>query len=630
MPLITAAGATVQATTISGLYEVQGLTAKIGTLSQQLSANSAVQSAAPMQTLQIQTVPNNPYYTNGTQWGLNGTWGINAPTAWNTTTGSYHVIVADVDTGIDYNNPSLIDNIWLNQAEIPSSVLPKLTDVYNDGIISFGDLNNPVNQGPGKIVDTNGDGVITGADVIAPTSAGGWASGSTQDGDTADPDDLIGWNFINGTDNPMDDNGHGTVTAGEIGAVGNNGIGVTGVEWNAQIMAVKALGSTGSGSDINIAAAMDYAVNHGAKVINASWGAPGSDSTIAAALQYADQHGVIVVAAAGNYSSNDTTTPFFPASYSAQYPNVISVASIDSDGDLSSYSNYGVGTVQLAAPGSNIYSTEGGGYAYDSGTSMAAPFVTGTVALVEAAHPTWSMSQVVDAVLDHTTPDPALAGLVTTGGVVNAGAAVANTDGAYVTAATPNGTGNSTSPLSSVHLTFNEEINPATFTPSQVTLTGPSGTISGVTVTAVAGSNDHQFLISFPSQTAGGTYTLKVGPDIQDWYGNEMDQTRNGDNGAASNAFVETFGPAPATGSASLIKRDTTTQGNWIGAYGSQGYNIIGNATSYPSYATVTPNGASTYTWDATDPVIPPPSRRPTAPAASRPAGTRALASRST
>ena len=312
MPLITAAGATVQATTISGLYEVQGLTAKIATLSQQLSANSAVQSAAPMQTLQIQTVPNNPDYTNGTQWGLNGTWGINAPTAWNTTTGSDQVIVADVDTGIDYNNPSLIDNVWLNQAEIPSSVLPKLTDVDNDGIISFADLNNPINQGPGKIVDTNGDGVITGADVIAPTSAGGWASGSTQDGDTADPDDLIGWNFITNNDNPMDDNGHGTVTAGEIGAVGNNGIGVTGVEWNAQIMAVKAFDSTGSGSDVNIAAAMDYAVNHGAKVINASWGAPGYDSTIAAAIQYADQHGVIIVAAAGNNSSNDTTTRSSP------------------------------------------------------------------------------------------------------------------------------------------------------------------------------------------------------------------------------------------------------------------------------------------------------------------------------
>ena len=182
---------------------------------------------------------------------------------------------------------------------------------------------------------------------------------------------------------------------------------------------------------------------------------------------------------------------------------MISVASIDSNGALSSWSNYGVGTVQLAAPGvEHPQHRAAAATAYDSGTSMAAPFVTGTVALVEAAHPTWSMSQVIDAVVDHTTPDPALAGLVTTGGVLNAAAAVANTDGAYVTSATPNGSGTSASPLSSVQVTFNEEINPATFTPSQVTLTGPGGTISGVTVTAVAGSNDHQFahLVPLPDR----------------------------------------------------------------------------------------------------------------------------------
>ena len=116
---------------------------------------------------------------------------------------------------------------------------------------------------------------MNGADVIAPISAGGWASGSTQDGAAAYPDDLIGWNFIANTNNPLDDNGHGTVTAGIIGAVGNNLTGITGVDWTAQIMAVKALDSSGAGSDINAAEAIDYAVDHGAKVINASWGGPG-------------------------------------------------------------------------------------------------------------------------------------------------------------------------------------------------------------------------------------------------------------------------------------------------------------------------------------------------------------------
>ena len=165
------------------------------------------------------------------EWQLNGTWGINAPTAWNTTTGSNSVIVADVDTGIAYNHPDLVNNVWLNQAEIPASVLPNLTDVDGDGVISFGDLNNPVNQGPGKIIDSNGDGVITATDVLASTANGGWASGSTQDGDTSSPDDLVGWNFSGSNNNPLDQNGHGTFTAGEIGAVGNNGsasLGLTG------------------------------------------------------------------------------------------------------------------------------------------------------------------------------------------------------------------------------------------------------------------------------------------------------------------------------------------------------------------------------------------------------------------
>jgi transcriptional antiterminator Rof (Rho-off) len=193
---------------------------------------------------------------------------------------------------------------------------------------------------------------------------------------------------------------------------------------------------------------------------------------------------------------------------------------------------------------------------------MAAPMVTGTVALVEAAHPTWSMQQVIDAVLDHTTPDPNLAGRVSTGGIVNAAAAVANTSGPRVTAASLSGAIAGASSLSTLQLTFNEEINPATFTPSQVTLTGPHGTISGITV--VPSSNNHQFTISFSSQTAAGTYTLKVGPNVQDWYGNAMNQNGNLVNGEASDAFADTM-YLTATGSSDLLSvtsfPTTTTAG---------------------------------------------------------------------
>ncbi len=566
-PVITAAGATVQATTIAGLYAVQGPAANLDQLAEALAANPAVQYADPSQSVQDLTLPNDPDYDNGDEWQLNGTWGINAPGAWTVTTGSDKVIVADTDTGIDYNHPDLIDNVWINQAEIPSTVLPDLTDVYNDGAITFTDLNNPIDQGPGKITPVadsydNGALVVDGSSVLAPTSSGGWASGSTQDGDTAHPDDLIGWNFAaittstpNGTNNPLDQNGHGTFTAGEIAEVGNNGIGGTGVDWNVQLMPVQFLDSSGNGSDTAAAEAIEYAVNHGAKVINASWGGSGVDPTIAAAIQYADNAGVIIVAAAGNNGTDDdnSSTWFSPASYSSEYANVISVAAINADGTLPSWSDYGVGTIQLAAPGANVYGVGlNGTYTTDSGTSMAAPLVTGTIALVEAAHPSWSMSQVIDAVLDTTTPDPALVGKVTTGGIVNAAAAVANTDGPYVVSATPDGSVNAASGLSSVQLDFNEEINPATFTPSQITITGPGGTVTGVTVTPVSGSNDHEFTIAFPAQSAAGSYTLKVGPDVQDWYGNDMNQNRNGVNGEAADAFVETIRQT-APGSTDLL-----------------------------------------------------------------------------
>ena len=527
-----------------------------------------------MQMLHAAAAPNDPQYVNGSQWALNGVWGINAPTAWNTTTGSNSVIVADVDTGLDYNHPDLTINVWINQGEIPSTVLSNLTDVNGDGLITFSDLNNPVNQGPGKIVDTNDNGVITGADVIASTSAGGWADGSTQDGDTSHPDDLIGWNFVNNTNNPMDDlsEGHGTHTAGIIGAVGNNGIGVAGTNWTVQIMPVEFLDSTGSGTDVAAAESIDYAVNHGAKVINASWGGSGAaDPTVTAALEYADSKGVIFVAAAGNNGQDIDNNPFQPAS--EDLPNMIVVAAIGSNGALPSWSNYGVKSVQLAAPGLNIVSTlPNDSYGDLSGTSMAAPYVTGTVALVEAAHPTWSMSQVIDAVLDHTTADPSLSGEVTTGGVVNAAAAVANTDGPYVTTVTPTGSINNATGFNTVQVTFDEEVNPATFTPSQVTLTGPSGTITGLSVSPVAGSNNHQFNISFSSQTAPGAYTLVVGPHIQDWYGNNMNQNRNGVNGEATDAFTDTIDQT-GSGAADLLSISSSSTTDTAGT--SQSFTVV-------------------------------------------------------
>ncbi len=425
MPMIKTAGATAHAQYVPDLYEIKGPLQAINSLEKQLAVHSSVEYVHPVQYASIQLAPNDPHFTNGDLWHLNGTFGINAPPGWNVSTGSNKVIVGDVDTGIDYGHPDLANNVWINQSEIPSSLIGNLTDVDGDGVITFYDLNQSINQGSGKIVDTNSDGVINGYDLLASTGSGGWASGSTQDGDTSHVDDLIGWNFIAGTNSPLDDNNHGTFTAGEIGAVGNNGVGVTGVNWRVQLMAVKTFGSTGLGSDVGIANGMHYAVDHGAKVINASWGSSGLDATIASAISYANSNGVILVAAAGNNSSNDDTTFWWPASYSTTYPNVISVASTNIDSNLSSFSNYGTGTVQLGAPGNTVYGTfPGNSYGTDSGTSMAAPLVTGAVALLIAAYPTWSMSQIINAILNNVTKVAGLTSTLGTGGILNVGAAL--------------------------------------------------------------------------------------------------------------------------------------------------------------------------------------------------------------
>jgi subtilisin family serine protease len=399
------------------------------------TADGTVAVPAPAVTEHIALTPNDPEFNDGNLWGLSGTYGVNAPGAWDVTTGSpATVTIADIDTGADYDHPDLYQNIWINQPEIPASRMANLTDVYHDGYISWRDLNNPVNIGPGKITDVNGDGVIDAADILSPmilnaqgqdTGQGGWANpNNTQDGDTAHPDDLIGWNFINNTNNPLDDNGHGTHTAGIIAASGNNGVGVVGVDWTAQVMVLKFLNSSGSGTDTAAAAAIDYAARHGAKVANASWGDGQDSPAIESAIASAGAEGMVFVAAAGNNGANTDSSKFYPADSSQA--NVISVGAIQSDGTRPSFSNYGAQSVDLSAPGVNIESTlPNGRYGFLSGTSMAAPFVTGTVALVEGLHPSWSVSQVISDILATTTPDPSLAGASKTGGILDAAAAVA-------------------------------------------------------------------------------------------------------------------------------------------------------------------------------------------------------------
>ena len=236
---------------------------------------------------------------------------------------------------------------------------------------------------------------------------------------------VYGWNFVNNNGNVQDGNGHGTHVTGIIAATGNNGKGVVGVDWHAQIMPLKILDSTGSGSLSTAVTAVYFAADHGARVISASWGSNVPDQALADAILYADRKGVVFVNAAGNDGVNNDVVPTYPAAYHT--PNMLVVAAVDPNGNLASFSNYGANTVDIAAPGVNVlstYLTKLGGKATLTGTSMATPFVAGVVSLLVGLHPDWSAEQLVQRVIATAKPLASLAGRTVSGGMVDAAQAV--------------------------------------------------------------------------------------------------------------------------------------------------------------------------------------------------------------
>jgi predicted outer membrane repeat protein len=236
-----------------------------------------------------------------------------------------------------------------------------------------------------------------------------------------DPNGHFGYDFVNNDNDPMDDQGHGTHVSGTIGAVGNNAMGVTGVCWHVRIMAVKCFDANGMGYTSNEISAIEYSVANGAKVINASWGGYAYSQNLYDAIASARDAGVIFVAAAGNSSiNNDSTTPAYPASY--DLANIISVMATTDTDQQASFSNYGLTSVDIGAPGQNILSTvPGNTYDYYSGTSMASPHVAGTCALLLSIDPTLTYSQVKQILLN--TVDKTLPGLCVSGGRLNLAAA---------------------------------------------------------------------------------------------------------------------------------------------------------------------------------------------------------------
>jgi subtilisin family serine protease len=350
-----------------------------------LKDDPAVEYAEPNYMVYLDYLPNDPKFNE--QWGLHNTGvsggtadaDIDAPEAWDKHKGSKKIVVGITDTGIDLKHEDLSTNIWQNPGETPG-----------DGI------------------DNDGNGYV---------------------------DDVNGYNFADNTPDPTDDHNHGTHVAGIIGAIGDNNIGITGINYKTSMMALKFMkpitcgtfecGASGSSADA--AEAIFYAVDNKARVINASWGGTSASSIIRDAIKYADSLGVLFVAAAGNDSQDNDSIPHFPANYGAppyNLQNVISVASTDFNDNLSSFSDFGKTSVHLAAPGEDILSSVIGGYKKMSGTSMAAPHVTGTAALIWAKYPRLSHYQVKKCILQNVDPIPSLTGKVITNGRLNADKAI--------------------------------------------------------------------------------------------------------------------------------------------------------------------------------------------------------------
>jgi fibronectin type 3 domain-containing protein/subtilisin family serine protease len=514
---------TLQSLSIPNLYRLSGDPTAVNALASSYQGQAGVTYVEPEHQVSVALDPNDPRYTSGELYGMNGTNGIRANQAWDVTTGKSTTVVADIDTGIDYTHQDLYENIWINQGEIPPSIRANLTDVDGDGIITFYDLNNPVNIGPGKITDLNGNGYIDAGDILKPSSQGGWSDGIDHDGDGL-VNDLVGWNYVNNTNNPFDDHSHGSHTTGTMAAMGNNGVGVAGVNWKIQVMALKFLDSTGNGSDTNAALAIRYAADHGARVSNNSWGGGGFSQTLFDSIAYADTHNEVFVCAAGNNGSNNDTTPFYPASFHTSngvtLHNLIAVAATDSNGNLASFSNYGANSVQIGAPGVNVLSTTPNNtYSFFSGTSMATPHVAGGIALLLTTEPGLTDDQVIARVVSTARPLASLAGRTVSGGELDISPF-------RVASNTTSGTGNT---IDRFTLTFTRGVQDNSFTLADVdSLTGPNGAI---TPTAVNKISSTVYEVTFPAQSTSGTYTLVVGPQILDMAGLPMDQNTNGVRG---------------------------------------------------------------------------------------------------
>ncbi len=322
---------------------------------------SSIKSSA----MSMLSVPNDPRFSE--QWGMKNTAkqgaDISASGAWDISTGSKDIIVAVIDSGVDYTHPDLADNIWTNPNEIP-----------------------------GNGIDDDHNGYI---------------------------DDIHGWDFINNDNDPMDDNGHGTHCAGVVGGVGNNGVGIVGVNWHVKIMPLKFLRADGNGDTASSINAVAYAKKMGANVISCSWGGSAKSQALADVIESTN---ALFVFAAGNEGANNDAGSHYPSNLDIE--QIIAVAASNANDGMPSFSNYGASKVDVAAPGDAILSTyptsKSSNYVKMKGTSMATPHVAGLAALMLSINPKLTPKELKSTIMSTVDVLPAFSGKTVSGGRINA------------------------------------------------------------------------------------------------------------------------------------------------------------------------------------------------------------------
>lgn len=492
-----------------------------------------------------QATSNDPYFTDGSLWGMYGdattpvnAFGSQAAEAWAAGhIGSASVVVGIIDEGVQITHPDLAANIWTNPSEQPNGI------------------------------DDDGNGKV---------------------------DDIHGWDFYENNSSVYDSTGddHGTHVAGTIGAVGGNGIGVAGVNWAVTLIPGKFLGPQG-GTTEDAVEAVDYftdlRLNRGVRIValNNSWGGGPYSQALHDAIIRAAKADILFVAAAGNgdwrgRAVNIDANPYYPACYNttqgtttetaAAYDSVIAVTAIDSKGSKASFANYGATTVDLGAPGVGVLSTyPSSAYAFADGTSMATPHVTGAIALYASTHPAATAAEIRQAILGSTIQTSSLSGKTVTGGRLNLSQIITPPAPPTQAPTVPSSFAATAQSYSQIRLTWTDAQRETEYRLTRTT---------GETITL--GANVTQYTDSGLDPSTAYTYTLVA------W------NTAGSTTPVTASATTQ---PAPEPTAATFVGIDSVTQGSWLGKYGQDGYDIILYKDN-PDYGFIDANGFTLHYWN--------------------------------